>query len=272
MHGERISALCASCDGLFTFSQGKLAATVCLGLPIQAQASADPDLCLFTQQNTFTASIKSNIAYTHTHMQEFKEHQMKWNINLHWVSWELLLPSSIQPVPASLSLLNDIRAQSFKRSIPLMSGNLIFKLPSKTAAANPFPIFQPASTSFYPYYILLKWCNPASLPPSPSHSQVIHSFRANWSPYHKCLDSWPLLELLLDIWHTNKCCTAGSRLHQSSDTLLEILELEKWDFHRCFLYVLYQSHCIGLFVWVLIRGQSWGEKTLSVPLRVLPWY
>lgn len=46
-----ISVLCASCDCLFTFSQGKLAAAVCLSLPIQAQASDDPDLCLFAQQN-----------------------------------------------------------------------------------------------------------------------------------------------------------------------------------------------------------------------------
>ena len=66
-----ISVLCASCDCLFTFSQGKLAAAVCLSLPIQAQASDDPDLCLFAQQNFFTASIKRRITHalmhTHTH-------------------------------------------------------------------------------------------------------------------------------------------------------------------------------------------------------------
>lgn len=53
-----ISALCAICDCLFTFSQRKLAATVCLGLPIQARASADLDLCLSPHSKTFHSPHK----------------------------------------------------------------------------------------------------------------------------------------------------------------------------------------------------------------------
>ena len=66
---------------------------------------------------------------------------MKCNIHLHWRSEELLFPSSIQSLPASLDLVNDIRALIFKRSIRLMSGDLIFKLPYKADAANPVPHF-----------------------------------------------------------------------------------------------------------------------------------
>lgn len=45
-----------------------------------------------------------------THTLKFKEHQMKWSIYLRWLSGELLLPSSIQSLHASLDPVNDIRA------------------------------------------------------------------------------------------------------------------------------------------------------------------
>lgn len=61
-----ISVLCAGCDSLFTFSQGKLAAAVRPGLPIRAQASADPDLCLFTQPNFLQRLLKGK---SHTHLR-----------------------------------------------------------------------------------------------------------------------------------------------------------------------------------------------------------
>lgn len=54
------------------------------------------------------------------------------------------------------------RLVAFKSSISLVSGDLIFKLPYKTHTANSVPVFQPPRTSFYPYYILWEWCNPAS--------------------------------------------------------------------------------------------------------------
>lgn len=77
---------------------------------------------------------------------------------LHCLSRELLLHSSIQSLQASLNLVNDIRALTFKRSIPFMSSNLIFKLPCEKSfiASNPVLISQLTSTSFYPYYILLE--------------------------------------------------------------------------------------------------------------------
>lgn len=82
---------------LFTFSQGKLAAAVCLGLPTGTKASADLDLCLFTQQNFFVNSAYIKECHTHTYIQcsKFRENQMRWNI-LYWPSGEVLSPSSVQ--------------------------------------------------------------------------------------------------------------------------------------------------------------------------------
>lgn len=167
---------------------------------------------------------------------------MKWNIYLHWLSGELLLPSSIQSLPASLGLVNDTRAQTFKRSIPFMSGDLIFKLPYKTGASIPGPIFQPTSTSFYPCYIMLEWCNPASHPRSPPHSRGSHPFIAICCSYHKYLYSWPVPDLLLEIQPTNQCCTVGSRLDQSCNATF--LRPGKLFFHMLLL-----SFCPS-FAWV----------------------
>lgn len=71
-----ISGLCASCGSLFTFSQGKLAAALSLGLPIRAQASADPDFCFCTTK-LFTAFTKRNASNTHLMLLSSKS--VKWS-------------------------------------------------------------------------------------------------------------------------------------------------------------------------------------------------
>lgn len=124
-----ISAPCASYDRLFTFSQGKLAARQRVWA---CQCNPKPQMTwiwVSLHNKTFYSPYK-NRYHTYTCLSS---KTIKWSET--YISTEspgkCSQPQPFSLSPASLSLVNDIRSQSFKRSIPLMSGNLIFKLPYK---------------------------------------------------------------------------------------------------------------------------------------------
>lgn len=92
------SACCASCDCLFTFSQGKLAAVVCVWA-CQYKPKLQPTwICVSFHNKRFYSPHKKSY-HTHTHLSS---QTIKWRETyLHWISSGLLLPSSIQSLPAS---------------------------------------------------------------------------------------------------------------------------------------------------------------------------